>query len=64
VTPVGYQLVLGYSLTLDDVAFIVIGKDEHETISKLQKACQYADAWAARHCLHTLTALYQICIVD
>ncbi|KAG0157076.1 hypothetical protein PDIDSM_4260 [Penicillium digitatum] len=24
-------------------------KDEHETISKLQKACQYADAWAARH---------------
>ncbi|KAG0158785.1 hypothetical protein PDIDSM_6304 [Penicillium digitatum] len=34
---------------VDDVAFIVIGKDEHETISKLQKACQYADAWAARH---------------
>ncbi|EKV14892.1 Reverse transcriptase, putative [Penicillium digitatum PHI26] len=34
---------------VDDVAFIVTGKDEHETISKLQKACQYADAWAARH---------------
>ncbi|KAJ5159354.1 zinc knuckle domain protein [Penicillium coprophilum] len=37
------------SAWVDDVAFIVTGGDEQENISKLQRACQHADAWAARH---------------
>ncbi|KAJ5159355.1 reverse transcriptase [Penicillium coprophilum] len=37
------------SAWVDDVAFIVTGRDEQENISKLQRACQYADTWAARH---------------